>query len=244
MRTVHVDLGERSYPIYIGTGLLPQAGSFLVKHGLSVKSPHLIVTDDKVAPHHLDTLKSTLEKAGFRLVVSVVKSGESSKSLQVFEEVMTSAIQGGLDRKSSVIALGGGVVGDLAGFVAATYMRGIAFIQMPTTVLAHDSSVGGKVAVNHPLAKNMIGAFHQPEFVLYDLDTLMTLPPREVSAGLAEMVKHGSSGMPHLPTGAETMRRNCFRSTGKRSGTVSNAGWPSRRRWCPRTSAKAVCGPY
>lgn len=96
MRTVHVDLGERSYPIYIGTGLLPQAGSFLVKHGLSVKSPHLIVTDDKVAPHHLDTLKSTLEKAGFRLVVSVVKSGESSKSLQVFEEVMTSAIQGGL----------------------------------------------------------------------------------------------------------------------------------------------------
>lgn len=191
MRTVHVDLGERSYPIYIGTGLLPQAGSFLVKHGLSVKSPHLIVTDDKVAPHHLDTLKSTLEKAGFRLVVSVVKSGESSKSLQVFEEVMTSAIQGGLDRKSSVIALGGGVVGDLAGFVAATYMRGIAFIQMPTTVLAHDSSVGGKVAVNHPLAKNMIGAFHQPKFVLYDLDTLMTLPPREVSAGLAEMVKHG-----------------------------------------------------
>jgi len=191
MRTVQVDLGERSYPIYIGAGLLPQAGAYLIKHGLSAKSPHLIVTDDKVAPHHLDTLKSSLEEAGFRLVVSVVKSGEGSKSLQVFEKVMTSAIQGGLDRKSSVIALGGGVVGDLAGFVAATYMRGIAFIQMPTTVLAHDSSVGGKVAVNHPLAKNMIGAFHQPEFVLYDLDTLMTLPPREVSAGLAEMVKHG-----------------------------------------------------
>ncbi|GIO30877.1 MULTISPECIES: 3-dehydroquinate synthase [Paenibacillus] len=191
MRTVHVDLGERSYPIYIGSGLLPQAGAYLIKHGLSAKSPHLIVTDDKVAPHHLDVLKSSLEEAGFRLVVSVVKSGEGSKSLQVFEEVMTSAIQGGLDRNSSVIALGGGVVGDLAGFVAATYMRGIAFIQMPTTILAHDSSVGGKVAVNHPLAKNMIGAFHQPEFVLYDLNTLMTLPPREVSAGLAEMVKHG-----------------------------------------------------
>lgn len=191
MRTVHVELGERSYPIYIGSGLLPQAAAYLIKHGLSAKSPHLIVTDEKVASYHLETLQTSLEKAGFRLVVSIVKSGEGSKSLSVYEEVMTSAIQGGLDRNSSVIALGGGVVGDLAGFVAATYMRGISFIQMPTTILAHDSSVGGKVAVNHPLAKNMIGAFHQPEFVLYDLDTLTTLPPREVSAGLAEMVKHG-----------------------------------------------------
>ncbi|MWV44714.1 3-dehydroquinate synthase [Paenibacillus sp. HJL G12] len=191
MRTVHVELGERSYPIYIGSGLLPQAAAYLIKHGLSVKSPHLIVTDDKIAPLHLETLKSSLEGAGFRFVISIVKSGESSKSLSVYEEVMTTAIQGGLDRNSSVIALGGGVVGDLAGFVAATYMRGISFIQMPTTILAHDSSVGGKVAVNHPLAKNMIGAFHQPELVLYDLDTLKTLPAREVSAGLAEMVKHG-----------------------------------------------------
>ncbi len=191
MRNVHVELGERSYPIYIGSGLLPQAAAYLIKHGLSVKSPHLVVTDDKVAPYHLETLKSSLQAAGFRLVISIVKSGEGSKSLSVFENVMTDAIQGGLDRNSSVIALGGGVVGDLAGFVAATYMRGISFLQMPTTILAHDSSVGGKVAVNHPLAKNMIGAFHQPEFVLYDLDTLTTLPPREVSAGLAEMVKHG-----------------------------------------------------
>lgn len=191
MRTVHVELGERSYPIYIDSGLLPKAAAYLIKHGLSMKSPHLIVTDDKVAPYHLETLRTSLKQAGLKTVVSIVKSGEGSKSLQVFEEVMTSAIQGGLDRSSSVIALGGGVVGDLAGFVAATYMRGIAFIQMPTTILAHDSSVGGKVAVNHPLAKNMIGAFHQPELVLYDLDTLKTLPPREVSAGLAEMVKHG-----------------------------------------------------
>jgi 3-dehydroquinate synthase len=104
---------------------------------------------------------------------------------------MTTAINGKLDRSSAVFALGGGVVGDLAGFVAATYMRGVTFVQIPTTILAHDSSVGGKVAVNHPLAKNMIGAFHQPVMVVYDVNTLMSLPPREVSSGLAEMVKHG-----------------------------------------------------
>lgn len=104
---------------------------------------------------------------------------------------MTVAIEGKLDRSSAILALGGGVVGDLAGFVAATYMRGVKFVQVPTTILAHDSSVGGKVAVNHPLAKNMIGAFHQPELVLYDVDTLQSLPPRDVSAGLSEMLKHG-----------------------------------------------------
>ncbi|KKO51998.1 3-dehydroquinate synthase [Paenibacillus sp. DMB20] len=191
MRTLQVELGERSYPIYIGPGLLSRLGELSSRHGISVKSPHLIVTDDRVAPHYLERVERRLAEAGYATVSHIVPSGESSKSLAVYEDVMTTAIRGKLDRSSAVLALGGGVVGDLAGFVAATYMRGISFVQIPTTILAHDSSVGGKVAVNHPLAKNMIGAFHQPVMVLYDVDTLATLPPREVSAGLSEMVKHG-----------------------------------------------------
>ncbi|MDU4698294.1 MAG: 3-dehydroquinate synthase, partial [Paenibacillus sp.] len=191
MRTLEVDLGERSYPIYIGGGLLGKAGDFFEQHKLSTKSPVLIVTDDHVAPKYLPVVEAALQAKGYRTVSKVVKSGEKSKSLDVYEDVMTAAIEGGLDRRSVVVALGGGVVGDLAGFVAATYMRGVAFVQMPTTILAHDSSVGGKVAVNHRLAKNMIGAFHQPDMVLYDVDSLQSLPPRDVRAGLSEMVKHG-----------------------------------------------------
>ncbi|WP_223066632.1 3-dehydroquinate synthase [Paenibacillus caui] len=191
MRTLNVNLGERSYPIYIGEGLLQKSAELIAQHGVSQKSPLLIVTDDHVAPLYLSQLEGHLKAGGYRTVSHIVSSGEKSKSLAVFEEVMTTAIQAGLDRSSAVLALGGGVVGDLAGFVAATYMRGITFVQLPTTILAHDSSVGGKVAVNHPLAKNMIGAFHQPALVLYDLSTLATLPPREVRAGLAEVVKHG-----------------------------------------------------
>ncbi|MNW51816.1 3-dehydroquinate synthase [compost metagenome] len=191
MRTLQVDLGERSYPIYIGGGLLDKAGEYFEQHQLAKKSPVLIVTDDNVAPLYLNKVEGALNASGYTTVSKIVPSGEKSKSLQVFEDIMTTAIEGGLDRRSSVVALGGGVVGDLAGFVAASYMRGVAFIQMPTTILAHDSSVGGKVAVNHPLAKNMIGAFHQPEMVLYDVDTLQSLPDREIRAGLSEMVKHG-----------------------------------------------------
>lgn len=191
IRTVNVDLGERSYPIYIGSGLLGNIGQYFKNHGISSNSPIMIVTDENIAPNYLQVVEKLLLDSDYNVVSKVVKAGETSKSLSVLEEVMTTAIEGGLDRNSTVIALGGGVVGDLAGFVAATYMRGIKFVQIPTTILAHDSSVGGKVAVNHPLAKNMIGAFHQPEMVLYDLDTLQTLPPRDVSAGLAEMVKHG-----------------------------------------------------
>ncbi|NMO96976.1 3-dehydroquinate synthase [Paenibacillus lemnae] len=191
MRTLKVELGERSYPIYIGRNLLQHTGAMSAECGISRKSRHLIVTDESVAPHYLKKVKDSLESAGFQVAAHIVPSGESSKSLNVYEEVMTTAISSKLDRNSSVFALGGGVVGDLAGFVAASYMRGITFVQLPTTILAHDSSVGGKVAVNHPLAKNMIGAFHQPVMVLYDVDTLTTLPAREVSSGLAEMVKHG-----------------------------------------------------
>lgn len=191
MRELTVELGDRSYPIYIGEGLLKESSSYFIKHGISQKSPLLIITDSNIADIHLQTLESELAGAGFKTASVVVPAGESSKSLAMLETLVAKALEEGLDRKSAIVALGGGVVGDLAGFVAASYMRGIKFVQVPTTILAHDSSVGGKVAVNHPLAKNIIGAFHQPELVLYDLNTLQTLPPREVSAGLSEVIKHG-----------------------------------------------------
>ncbi|WP_151734480.1 3-dehydroquinate synthase [Paenibacillus tengchongensis] len=190
-RSITVELGERSYPILIGSGLLQQIGGLCREVGYPQRSPLLVVSDSEVAPLYLAAVEASLTAAGYTVVSHVFPSGEASKSLTVYEEVMTTAIQGGLDRRSAVLALGGGVVGDLAGFVAATYMRGIGFVQIPTTILAHDSSVGGKVAVNHPLAKNMVGAFYQPSLVLYDLDTLQSLPPRQVASGLAEVVKHG-----------------------------------------------------
>lgn len=190
-KTLTVELGDRSYPIVIGESLLSSAAEHLRKVGVPDKSPLMIVTDDNTAPLYLDKLEHALTSGGYRVVSAVVPAGEQSKSLDVYNDLITRAIEEGLDRSSSILALGGGVVGDLAGFVAGTYMRGIRFVQVPTTILAHDSSVGGKVAVNHPLAKNMIGVFHQPELVLYDVETLKTLPPREVRAGLSEMVKHG-----------------------------------------------------
>ena len=190
MRELTVQLGERSYPIYIGEGLLDQAAFYFDKHGIGKQSPLLIVTDEQVGRLYLDKLESGLRAAGYRTVSAVVPAGEQAKSLSQFEELITIALKAGLDRKSAIIALGGGVVGDLAGFVAASYMRGIRYVQMPTTILAHDSSVGGKVAVNHPLAKNIIGAFHQPEMVVFELSFLRTLPEREIRAGYAEVIKH------------------------------------------------------
>ncbi|MEJ8544861.1 3-dehydroquinate synthase [Brevibacillus borstelensis] len=189
--TLTVELGERSYPIIIGDGLLQQAGPLLREAGLAPASKLLVVTDENVAPRYLQPLKAALEAAGYAVHSFVIGPGEQSKSLAVYEAVMTEAISAGLDRKSAILALGGGVVGDLAGFVAATYMRGIAFVQVPTTLLAHDSSVGGKVAINHPLGKNLIGAFHQPRLVLYDTSAIRTLPERERAAGFAEVLKHG-----------------------------------------------------
>lgn len=187
--TVH--LQERSYPIYIGTGLLKQAGALFTDHSITKKSPIMIITDEHVAPYHLPTVQQSLSEAGYHVIVHIVPAGEKSKSLAQLEQCITTALEAGLDRKSTIVALGGGVVGDLAGFVAASYMRGVTFVQMPTTILAHDSSVGGKVAVNHPLAKNIIGAFYQPEMVIYDTSTLLTLPMRDVRSGFAEMIKHG-----------------------------------------------------
>src|SRR5690606_38055009 len=148
--------------------------------GIRTGSPLMIVTDANVAPLHLERAAGILEEAGYRVARGIVPSGETSKSLAELERLTGEALAAGLDRNSVIVALGGGVVGDLGGFLAASYMRGIRFVQIPTTILAHDSSVGGKVAVNHPLAKNIIGAFHQPEMVLFDLTTLRTLPEREI----------------------------------------------------------------
>jgi 3-dehydroquinate synthase len=191
MKELTVQLGERSYPIYIGEGIIEQITAIFTKHKISRKSPLMVVTDAQVAPHYLERIIGLLQQGGFEVVSAIVPSGEQSKSLMVLEQLITDALKAGLDRSSTIVALGGGVVGDLAGYAAASYMRGIRFIQVPTTILAHDSSVGGKVAVNHKLAKNIIGAFHQPELVLYDTSTLRTLPVREIRAGLAEVLKHG-----------------------------------------------------
>lgn len=191
MKQLHVDLGERSYPIYIGNGLLERIGEFFEQHRISKKSPLMIITDEQVAKHYLQPVSDRLRQSGFEVVTAVVPNGEKSKSLSVMEKLIEDALVAGLDRSSTIVALGGGVIGDLAGYTAASYMRGIRFVQIPTTILAHDSSVGGKVAVNHRLAKNIIGAFHQPTIVLFDTSTLQSLPMREVRAGLAEVIKHG-----------------------------------------------------
>ncbi|MGG0795229.1 3-dehydroquinate synthase [Brevibacillus laterosporus] len=190
-RTLLVDLNERAYPIHIGAGLLSQTPALLQEANIKVSQKLFLITDAHVAQHYLKPLQLHLEQAGYQAFSHIVVAGEKAKQFAVYEEVMTAAIEAGLDRKSVVLALGGGVVGDLAGFVAATYMRGIDFVQIPTSLLAHDSSVGGKVAINHRLGKNLIGAFHQPLMVIYDVDTLQTLPRREISAGFAEVIKHG-----------------------------------------------------
>ncbi len=190
-KTLQVDLGERTYPIHIGKNLLNRTGQFLSERGIGTKQRLFIVTDSNVAPLYLHKVKDGLRSVGYRVDSMVVEAGEQAKSLATFEEIIGAALRFGLDRNGVFLALGGGVVGDLTGFVAATYMRGVRFVQLPTTLLAHDSSVGGKVAVNHALGKNMIGAFHQPEAVIYDTSTLHTLPEREVAAGYAEIIKHG-----------------------------------------------------
>jgi 3-dehydroquinate synthase len=188
MQTLRVDLGERSYPIYIGAGLLDD-GACLRGHlaGRQV----LVVSNDTVAPLYLERLRAALGD-GLRCDEVLLPDGEEYKSLAVLERIFDTALRCGHDRGTTIVALGGGVVGDMAGFAAACYQRGVAFVQVPTTLLAQvDSSVGGKTAVNHPLGKNMIGAFYQPRAVLIDTDVLATLPAREYAAGLAEVLKYG-----------------------------------------------------
>jgi shikimate kinase/3-dehydroquinate synthase len=189
MPSLHVDLGPRSYPIHIGSGLLADAELFL-PHCNS--GPVAIFSDDRVAALHLPALRRTLTEAGKPFIEVIVPAGEESKSLQQVESVCGRLLEAGFGRDSTLFALGGGVIGDLGGFVAAIYQRGIPFLQIPTTLLAMvDSSVGGKTGVNHALGKNMIGAFYQPRAVVADLDTLDTLPEREFRSGLAEVIKYG-----------------------------------------------------
>jgi 3-dehydroquinate synthase len=187
-RTLTVELGDRSYPIVIGRGLL--GGSFDLARYVT-GNDCLIVTNKTVAPLYLQQLRADLD--GCSIGVLELPDGEEFKTLETATGILDALVQARAGRDTTVIALGGGVVGDITGFAAACYMRGVAFIQVPTTLLAQvDSSVGGKTGVNHPKGKNLIGAFHQPKIVLIDTDTLSTLPDRELRAGLAEVIKHGA----------------------------------------------------
>jgi len=194
MNTLTVELGDRSYPIRIGRGLLRNP---------ELLSPHIagtrvaVVTNETVGPLYLDGVLAQL--AAWNPIQIVLPDGEQYKTLEIVNRIFTVLLENHCDRKTTLIALGGGVVGDMTGFAAATYQRGVPFIQIPTTLLAQvDSSVGGKTGVNHPLGKNMIGAFHQPRCVIIDTDTLSTLPDKELSAGLAEVIKYGLIGDPEF----------------------------------------------
>ena len=187
MKTLRVELGPRTYPIHIGEGLLGRP-ELLAPHirGRQV----MVVSNDTVAPLYLERLRGGLD--GFQCASVVLPDGEEYKTLEVMNRIITALLENRFDRSVTLVALGGGVVGDITGFAAACYQRGVDYIQVPTTLLAQvDSSVGGKTAVNHALGKNMIGAFHQPRCVIADTATLDTLPDRELSAGLAEVIKYG-----------------------------------------------------
>jgi 3-dehydroquinate synthase len=191
--TVAVDLGASRYDILIGAGLLRRAGSLL--HDAIGPRRLIVVTDEHVAAHHLATLEGALGAAGYRHAAMIIPPGEASKDLRRFPEFAEQALDLKPDRRTALVALGGGVVGDLTGFLAATLLRGLDFVQIPTSLLAQiDSSVGGKTGVDTRHGKNLVGAFHQPRLVLADLDVLATLPPRELRAGYAEMVKTAALG--------------------------------------------------
>ncbi|MDH5648427.1 MAG: 3-dehydroquinate synthase [Gammaproteobacteria bacterium] len=187
MKTLNLDLGLRSYPIHIGAGIL-QNSELLTAH---IKGSRVaVVTNDTIAPLYLDAVLRLLNKHNPLSII--LPDGEKYKNLEYLNHIFSDLLGARCDRQTTLIALGGGVIGDMTGFAAACYMRGVPFIQIPTTLLAQvDSSVGGKTGVNHPLGKNMIGAFYQPQCVLIDTNTLKTLPDRELSAGIAEVVKYG-----------------------------------------------------
>jgi len=189
MQTLTVSLADRSYPIHIGNGLLGQVDLIL---------PHLkrkqvaIVSNTTVAPLYMHAIAQPLRDAGVSVIEIILPDGEAYKNNQTLQIIYDHLLQNRCERNTTLIALGGGVIGDLTGYAAATYLRGVPFIQVPTTLLSQvDSSVGGKTGINHPLGKNMIGAFYQPKLVLADIDTLKTLPQRELSAGVAEVIKYG-----------------------------------------------------
>ncbi len=189
MRTLDVALGARAYPIRIGASLLARADLLLPL----LKVPQVaVITNSTVAPLYLAKLAAPLRAAGVQVTEVVLPDGEQYKNAATLNKIYDALLENRCERAGTIIALGGGVIGDLAGFAAATYQRGVPFIQVPTTLLAQvDSAVGGKTGINHPLGKNMIGAFHQPRMVLTDTETLNTLPERELRAGLAEVIKYG-----------------------------------------------------
>ena len=190
MNVLPVNLGENSYRILIDSGSLPQLGQHCREAGLCGSAA--LITNTTVSALYGQVARSSLEQAGNSVVMIEIPDGEEFKNAATLNSVYDALIEGGIDRKSFIVALGGGVVGDLAGFAAATYLRGIPFVQVPTTLLSQvDSSVGGKTAIDHPRGKNLIGAFYQPKLVLIDTDTLKTLPEREYRAGMAEVVKYG-----------------------------------------------------
>ena len=190
MESLSVALGSRSYPIHIGQGLIDEAALYAGY----LRGTAAVVTNEIVAPLYLARLRRALEVSGTRVTEIVISEGEQAKGWTTLDRVVDALLAARLGRDTLVVALGGGVVGDLAGFAAAVYQRGVAFVQVPTTLLAQvDSAVGGKTAINHARGKNMIGAFHQPSAVISDVATLDTLPDRELRAGLAEVIKHGAA---------------------------------------------------
>lgn len=189
MQTLTVALGDRSYPVHVGAGLLTHAD--LITTRLPQRKA-AIVTNETIAPLYLASLTQALEARSIRVVSVVLPDGEGYKTWETLNKILDALIDNRCERKTALLALGGGVIGDLAGFAAAVYQRGVPYVQIPTTLLAQvDSAVGGKTAINHPRGKNMIGAFHQPLAVLADTDTLNTLPDRELAAGVAEVIKYG-----------------------------------------------------
>lgn len=190
MKSIRVGLDERSYDIHIGCGILSNLGALC--RALPLKGSAAVITNITIAPLYLHQVKDTLESAGYSVTVIELPDGEEFKNSATLDYIYDALISAGLNRGAFIVALGGGVVGDMAGFAAATFLRGIPFVQVPTSLLAQvDSSVGGKTGINHRLGKNLIGAFYQPRLVLIDLDTLDTLPQREYLCGLAETLKYG-----------------------------------------------------
>lgn len=197
VKTLHLQLQDYSYPLYIGKDLINCIGKYLKTNTKSTKI--LVVTDSTVRNRYFPLVSNSLRSIGYDVNLVEIPTGEESKSLEQFARIQDSLVEYQLDRNSTLIALGGGVVGDLAGFAAAVYMRGIDYVQIPTTLQAQvDASVGGKTAINHPKGKNLIGAFHQPKFVLIDVNTLETLPKRDLRAGLIEVIKMGVIRDVHL----------------------------------------------
>jgi 3-dehydroquinate synthase len=221
---ITVDLGERSYDIHVGPGLLARSGA-LLKPLANGSVP--VVTDANVEPYHLRHLVDAFQLSGIETVPIVMEPGEASKSFAGLEKLTTALLKSGVDRSGLIVALGGGVVGDITGFAAGIVKRGVAFAQVPTTLLAQvDSSVGGKTAINTPQGKNLIGLFHQPSIVIADTDVLKTLPRRETLAGYAEVVKYGALGD---RTFFEWLESNGASALAGNSGAITYAVWHSCR---------------